>query len=377
MKKVLAAAIAAAVVICGCKSTTVKISGRLLGLNGKTVYIEQVSAVGGKMTDSVALDANGSYAFRLNDVPSTPSLYNIIYNGERIPLLLVGGERVTVNSVGSLLRNYTVDGSRESELLRQFNKAYIEGLERMNAITERFSGSSLASAEKDALMKEYTAEYRAAKREQLKFIVEHKDRIAAVYALYQRFPGEKFLFSNDGDIIYYRTVADAVEQSYPDSPFLPTLRTEIARMDARMTLLSQLSEAGYPDFALPDMYGKEVRLSSLGGKVVLLWFWSAEAGNSNMLNAELKTVYEKFADKGFEIYQVGIETSKAQWINTVQEQRLNWISVCDIRGERSPVLGMYNVRKLPADFLIDREGNIVGKNLYGEELERKLAELLR
>ncbi len=377
MKKILtAAAVAAVFMICGCKSSTVKISGRLLGLNAKSVYLEQVSSGGEKLVDSVALGEDGTYAFRLNDVSSTPSLYNIVYNGERIPLLLVGGERVTVNSVGSLLRNYTVQGSGESELLRRFNKAYVEGLERMNIILERFSGNSLSSAERDALMKEYTNEYRKAKREQLKFIVENKDKIAAIYALYQRFPGEKFLFSNDGDIIYYRTVADAVEQSCPDSPFLPTLRTEIARMDARITLMSQIAEANYPDIALPDMYGKEVRLSSLGGKVVLLWFWSAATGNSNALNAELKHTYGKYADKGFEIYQVSVDTSKALWINAVQEQRLDWISVCDLRGERSPFLGTYNVGKLPTNFLIDTNGSIVGKDLYGKELDDKLAELL-
>lgn len=377
MKKILtAAAVAAVFMICGCKSSTVKISGRLLGLNAKSVYLEQVSSGGEKLIDSVALGEDGTYAFRLNDVSSTPSLYNIVYNGERIPLLLVGGERVTVNSVGSLLRNYTVQGSGESELLRRFNKAYVEGLERMNIILERFSGNSLSSAERDALMKEYTNEYRKAKREQLKFIVENKDKIAAIYALYQRFPGEKFLFSNDGDIIYYRTVADAVEQSCPDSPFLPTLRTEIARMDARITLMSQIAEANYPDIALPDMYGKEVRLSSLGGKVILLWFWSAATGNSNALNAELKHTYGKYADKGFEIYQVSVDTSKALWINAVQEQRLDWISVCDLRGERSPFLGTYNVGKLPTNFLIDTNGSIVGKDLYGKELDDKLAELL-
>ncbi|MBP3482039.1 MAG: AhpC/TSA family protein [Alistipes sp.] len=377
MKKILtAAAVAAVFMICGCKSSTVKISGRLLGLNAKSVYLEQVSSGGEKLIDSVALGEDGTYAFRLNDVSSTPSLYNIVYNGERIPLLLVGGERVTVNSVGSLLRNYTVQGSGESELLRRFNKAYVEGLERMNIILERFSGNSLSSAERDALMKEYTNEYRKAKREQLKFIVENKDKIAAIYALYQRFPGEKFLFSNDGDIIYYRTVADAVEQSCPDSPFLPTLRTEIARMDARITLMSQIAEANYPDISLPDMYGKEVRLSSLGGKVILLWFWSAATGNSNALNAELKHTYGKYADKGFEIYQVSVDTSKALWINAVQEQRLDWISVCDLRGERSPFLGTYNVGKLPANFLIDTNGSIVGKDLYGKELDDKLAELL-
>lgn len=374
MKKTLLI-LALGLLLCGCRSTSVKISGRLLGLGSKVVYLEKVTGGEVKLIDSVALEATGDYHFEVSDVGSTPLLYNIVYNGERIPLLLTGGERVTVNTVGSPLRNYTVEGSEESELLREFNRFYVEGLANMTSILESYSGNNYSEDDKRTLMQEYTHAYRTIKREQLRFIVEYKDKIAAIYALYQRLPNEKFLFSNRDDIIYFRTVADAIEESYPESPFLPTLRTDIARMEAHKALVSQIKEAGYPDFELPDMYGKKVRLSSLAGRVILLSFWSAELGRMNNINAELKSVYERFAERGFEIYQVGIETSKALWINAVQEQQLPWISVSDMRGEHAPVLGMYNVKSLPANFLIDREGNIVAKNIYGKDLELQLEKL--
>lgn len=359
----------------GCHSTSVKISGRLLGLGSNVVYLEKVTGGESKLVDSMVLESSGDYYFEVKDVGKTPLLYNIVYNGERIPLLLKGGERVTVNTVGSPLRNYTVEGSKESELLREFNKFYVEGLANMSAILEHYSGDNFSEEDKKTLMQEYTHAYRSIKREQLRFIIEYKDRIAAIYALYQRLPNEKYLFSNRDDIIYFRTVADAIEESYPESPFLPTLRTDIARMEAHKSLVSQIKEAGYPDFELPDMYGEQVRLSSLAGKVILLSFWSAQSGTMNGMNAELKEVYERFAERGFEIYQIGIETSKAMWINTIQEQRLPWISVGDMRGERSPILGMYNVKSLPANFLIDREGNIIAKNIYGKDLELQLEKL--
>lgn len=378
MKKIIrTVAIAGVAALCSCNSSTVGISGRLLGLNSKSVYLEQVSGGGGKIIDSVHLADDGSYRFKVEGASSTPSLYNIIYNGERVPLLLTGGERVTVNSVGSLLRNYSVSGSEESELLREFNKTYIEGLEQMNTILENFAGGSVTEEENRVLMQEYMNAYRAAKRAQLKFIIENKDRIAAVYALYQRYPGESNLFSPDGDIIYYRTVADAVESRYPESTFLPTLRTEIANMDARRSLMEQISQTNYPDIALPDMFGNEVKLSSLEGDVILLSFWSAGMPNINVQNAELKEIYSKYAEKGFQVYQVCVDTSKAAWINTVQEQRLPWVSVCDLRDVRGSVLNLYNVRTLPSDFLIDRDGNIVGRDLYGEELDRELAKLIK
>ena len=181
-------------------------------------------------------------------------------------------------------------------------------------------------------MKEYTDEYYRIRREQLRFIIENKSSLAAVYALYQRLPGDTYLFNGDSDVVYYRTVAEALEQSYPDSPYLQSLLAEITRMDARISLTSRISEAGYPDLELSDIYGKKVRLSSLTGKVVLLDFWSAELGNSNTLNAELKEVYKKYADAPtpFEVYQVG-----RRFVETPLDHRRAGAAAALDLGERS------------------------------------------
>lgn len=79
----------------------------------------------------------------------------------------------------------------------------------------------------------------------------------------------------------------------------------------------------------------------------------------------------------FEVYQVSLDTSKAAWITAVQEQRLPWISVSDLRGRASAAVGLYNISKLPANFLIDKNGTLVAKDIYGKSLERKLDELTR
>ena len=378
-KQTLFVTLTTAALMCGCQSSKVKISGRFVGGDAKNIYLEQVLPLTQSVMDSAALAPDGSYRMELTGVAKTPSLYNIIYNGERIPLFLAGGEKLSLNSVGSVVRNYTVEGSKESELLRQFYQAFVSGAQRLDNIASQFAKATLSEEDRQALVKEYTAEYYRIRREQLRFIIENKASLAAVYALYQRLPGDTYLFNGDSDVVYYRTVAEAIEQTYPESPYLQSLMGEIARMDARISLSSQITEAGYPDLELSDIYGKKVRLSSLAGKVVLLDFWSAELGNSNTLNAELKEVYKKYADApvAFEVYQVAIDTSKPLWISAVQEQQLPWVSVSDLRGRASSSLGLYNVQKLPANFLIDKEGNIVGKDIYGKSLEQKLDELTR
>lgn len=369
--------ILAAAALGACHSSKVKISGRLVGADARQVYIEQAPA-GGKAArvDSVRLDEAGNFRFELRDVPATPSLYTISYNGESVPVLIEGGDRLTINSAGSFARNYTVEGSEESSLLREFNLAYVEGAEKLNDIAAAYARSGQSEEELKRLAKAYSEEYLRIKRAQLKFIIEHKASIAAVYALSQRLPGDRYLFNGQGDAVYYRTVADALEERYPQSPYLASLHAEISRLDALQNLSSTVAEAGFPDLEMTNMYGKKVRLSSLAGQVVLIDFWSPSLGNSNALNADLKQLYEKYHDSGFEVYQVAVETSKPMWINTVQEQSLPWISVCDLRGEASPALTIYNVRKLPANYLIDRKGDIVAKDLYGTSLEQQLGKLL-
>ncbi len=281
--------------------------------------------------------------------------------------------------MGNVVRNYTVAGSEESELLRRFYQAFVTGAQNLDKLAQRFSEAGLTEAARQSLIKEYTTEYYRIRREQLHFIIEHKASLAAVYALYQRLPGDTYLFNGDSDVVYFRTVAEALEQSHPESPYLQSLLAEITRMDARINLSSHITETGYPDLEMSDIYGKKIRLSSLLGKVVLLDFWSAELGNSNALNAELKEIYAKYAHANtpFEVYQVAIDTSKPAWITAVQEQQLPWISVSDLRGKASTSLGMYNVQKLPTNFLIDKEGTLVARDIYGKSLTTKLDQLTR
>lgn len=371
MKKILA--IALALSLCGCQSSKLKITGRFVGSEEKTVYLEYASQPQ-RILDSARLDAAGNFRMEIGSAGSTPELYQLVCNGERIPLLLRGGDRIALEALGNVARNYTVQGSAESDLLRTFYQPYAEGIRKLDDLAAAYARTS--GEGRNEAMRNYSDEFRRIKRDQLRFIIENKSSLAAVYALYQRLPGDPYLFNGESDVIYYRTVADALRESYPESAFLKALESDIEKMEARREVLANVRESGYPDLELTDMYGKKIKLSSLDGKMILLEFWSAELGNSNARNAELKTIYNRFAERGFEVYQVAVDRSKPVWINAVQEQGLPWISVSDLQGRNSIACRLYNVEKLPTNFLIDRNGNIVGRDLNGEALVRKLNESL-
>ena len=352
-----------------------KISGRFVGLNADMVYLEKTKVAGGEIVDSVALDQDGYYQLEVKNLPETPSLYHVIYNKGRIPLLISRGENIELKAMGNVLMSYTVSGSRESELLRIFNKEFIDGQFALDKIVRKYR--MVDSLSMVGLDQQYSATYHAIKRKQIAFIIEHKASLAALYALYQRLPGDQHLTNIESDLIYYRTVLDAVSVKYPSSPFLLSLSNDIASLAARISLKKEIELRAYPELNGRDMYGNEVKLSSLDGNIILVDFWSAELGNSNIINADLKEIYERYKPHGFRVYQVSADISKVTWITAVQGQRLPWISVCDFAGEMSQMLRAYNVQRLPTNYLIDRNGNIIAKNLYGKALEHRLAQMFK
>jgi peroxiredoxin len=130
-----------------------------------------------------------------------------------------------------------------------------------------------------------------------------------------------------------------------------------------------------PDISLPDPEGKEVSLSSLRGKFVLLQFWSAVDRNSRIQNEALAEAYRKYKHRGFEIYQVSVDDNRIEWVDAIDQDNLSWINVGDMEGSKSAVT-VYNIQKIPYNYLLNDEGEIIAQNLMGPQLDRVLTQIL-
>lgn len=131
-----------------------------------------------------------------------------------------------------------------------------------------------------------------------------------------------------------------------------------------------------PEISLPNPIGTEIPVSSLKGKVVLVDFWASWCKPCRMNNPKLVTVYEKFKDKGFEIYAVSIDENKAQWMMAITEDKMFWTHVVDTKGWRSTVLSSFNVEAIPSNLLVDKKGMIRGYDLAAEDLDKAINNLL-
>lgn len=383
MKKYLFALCLVAVLAVACNSSetapSATISGRLVGNDVETLYLIKASDKldNAEIIDSVKLADNGYFQFEIKATDLTPRFYKLVYAGGRpVTLIVSQGDRITIDSAGDIFHNYTVEGSEESELIRQFNEEYYGGYDRLLSLSETAVNASPSQAA--SLNKQIYQTIIATIQAQVRFVGSHQDKLASVYAMRQTLP-EPFeeMFVGMGITNAHRNaVIEAVGKSYPDSPYIDVLRSDIDYQDALSALSDKITYQPFPEIELPDIYGQQHKLSSLQGKVILLYFWAAEAGNSNTVNADLKHIYDKYHDRGLEIYQVSADTDSALWIEAVRSQNLPWISVCNYEGPYSVAFRVYNVTSLPTLYLIDRSGDIVKGDIAFADLDRRIAALL-
>lgn len=133
----------------------------------------------------------------------------------------------------------------------------------------------------------------------------------------------------------------------------------------------------YVDFTEPNTDGKSVSLSDYKGKVVLLEFWGSWCGPCREGNPELVKIYNEFKSAGFDILGVAADENKDDWLEAVQKDSLVWQNVTDLKGDKNKAALIYGISYYPANFLIDRQGIIIAKDLRGDALKSKLQEILK
>jgi len=322
-----------------------------------------------QLVDSAFLNENSEFKFSRSSYE--PNFYTIAVGSKPFLFIVKNGDQVNFSTdCADPTNTYRVDGSEESDKLRQLNAIAGKYARIMSEINGRYSALVTAKpAAKDSLNNIFLPAFEknedAYEVDALKFAAENKDNLAGFYAVTTINDSNK---KHEGQLIKY---ADEIKSKFPVNG---AVQSFVKRM-----LAAEPVSVGHkaPDFELPTPDGKRVKLSDIKGKYVLLDFWASWCAPCRAENPNVVKRYNEFKDKGFSIISVSLDDNKQAWEKAIKDDKLAWTHVSELKKWDGKVTQAYKVDGIPASFLLDTEGNIIAKNLAGEELEDFLGQRLK
>lgn len=230
---------------------------------------------------------------------------------------------------------------------------------------------------------EYTAEInklRARSIENAKQLIEKNPNSPVCLSALQ-------VISPKEDMATFKSVAKSLETVMGNSGYLANLNKTIVQIEeqAKMEALQREQQEAMaaklaigkeaPEIALNDPNGQLQKLSDLKGKYVLIDFWASWCKPCRRENPNVVRLYNKYKNKGFEVFSVSLDRNEQAWKNAIMADNLTWTHVSDLKFWNSAAAQLYGVNAIPKTFLLDKEGKILAKDLRGKALENKLAEL--
>lgn len=263
-------------------------------------------------------------------------------------------------------------------------KAEVKGSDETNVYEERKQLLNPFDEVEKTLYAKYKESEKTDDKTAMKAIDEEYDSIQDVKQTIIR----KFIYAHPKNIVSTNFISGLISYNV----HVDTLRNLFASLDEDVrnnkqgkeveeTIMSYAKNAiGEPAqlFTQKDMNGKEIDFQGVNkGKVLLLDFWASWCGPCRRENPNVVAAYEKYHKKGFEILGISLDKDKTKWKAAVEKDKLTWQNLSDLKGWDNEVAKMYAIRSIPSNFLIDANGIIIAKNLRGEDLEKKLEELLK
>lgn len=368
-----------------CSEKKFNINGTITQAKDSVLYLENMSLNGPKAVDSVKLDENGNFEFK-QKAPDAPEFYRLRIANQMVNLAVDSTESITVKAAyPTMSANYEVSGSEECTKIRDL--AYMQ-LALQRQVTAIANSPALGvEAVEDSVTKVLEVYKNKVK---LNYIFKEPMKAYAYYALFQTIVlgnANILIFnprSSKDDVKVFAAVATSWDTYFPKAERGLNLHNiaiegmknvRIAENNARQTISAdKVQVAGVIDIALTDNHGRVRKLTDLKGKVVLLDLQAFAADGSLKRIMMMREIYNKYHDRGFEIYQVSFDPEEHFW--KTKTAALPWVSVWDENGTRSAVLAQYNVQTLPTFFLIDRNNTLQKRDAQIKDLDAEIQALL-
>ena len=385
MRKILLLGLLVVLIASCSEKTNVEIIGAIKDAANTKVYLEQIDVSSRTTIDSTKINKNGEFKFKLN--VELPTFYALRFsNNEQVTVIASPDEKLEISgTLNDIKNNYWVDGSENSLWIKLLNFQ----IARTNTLTDSLKTAYQAfpkEAAYDAQRQEYAKAWEEAVNKQINFtrdfIIKHATSPASYYALYQKIGHNMGVMDEFEDLHYFKVVASSLTALNPESQYTKAIMNHLKQIskairNQQLAAVINNTEGSLPDINLPDANGKLVSLNSLKSKLIVLDFGLITVKESQEYINQMKAVYDKFKNRGVEIYMVCLDKSKLFWEDAVKQNKINWICVWDEGALQSRAAATWNVKTIPANYIINQKKEIVGKNLYGSRLEDRLNDLLK
>lgn len=358
------------------KENNLFISGKISGAEGQGVFLEAASQNGvinvaetkitdGKFELATNIPGLGIYQLRLGDKPEN-ALVLTANSGDKIK---IEGD---INTIALNAKISGVDWAKQynefMQLAANFSNAQNELMGMQGKVTQ------------EELVKRYL-ELKKPMDDYAKEQINKNPASAFNIVLSNSLmPMQGFIDYPKENVEILRKMADSYTEKYANSPVAKSLNEQVIQIESGYQEYLELKSGKKPapDLIMKSPEGKEIKLSSLKGKVVLVDFWASWCGPCRKENPNVVRLYNKYKNKGFTIYSVSLDTEKSSWVNAIEQDGLIWPNhVSDLLGWKSFVVKLYGFDAIPHTVLVGKDGNIIDIGLRGKALEDKLAELLK
>jgi peroxiredoxin len=381
MRKTVASILFALTLLVSCNlngsSDKYEIKGTLKNSAAKSVLLERLSLQQVTVVDSSKVDERG--AFSMAGV-SEKGFYRIKLDDRTFWLFILEPEQYKVDIDLTAPEAFKISGSEENDEFQKMVKS-ISKLQ-LDAQTARYNymmGQQM----------QYPADSMMAFELSLKTAGEALEKFCLDGAKTAKSPLIAMFFITNVPMQNYPkenlAVIERMEKEIPTSFYTKEFRGIYDQYQQQANAATAQEQAAdlvgvgkpAPEIDLKDPNGKNIKLSSLKGKVVLIDFWASWCGPCRVEMPNVVAAYNKYKDKGFAVYSVSLDKDGTAWKNSIKNLGMTWDThVSDLKFWQCEAAVKYGVNGIPATFLLDKQGTIIATNLRGAALEQKLAELL-
>jgi thiol-disulfide isomerase/thioredoxin len=357
------------------------ISGVIQNATNETLYFEKFDKNKPVKLDSAIVNKKGKFEMTPAKIANT-GFYRLSFSKAKYVMLILTPEDAPVLTADAenMYSSYTVTGSKHSELTRQFFRMVDQFIDDQDTLNKQLTANQ-RDPEKNREISKKLADVQTKFTEDRNNFIKANPESPALAAVLSH-------LNPQTDIEQYKSVHAAIEKTMPESPYVDALQAQITKIEAEMEKQRKQRELAekheqmfgigkeLPDINMKTVDEQDLALSSLKGKVVLVDFWASWCRPCRAENPNVVKLYNKYKEKGFDVYSVSLDNNKEKWINAIATDKLAWPShVSELKSWQSQIVKEFGIRGIPHTILIDKDGKIVGNKLRGPALESKLKEM--